>query len=172
MGRCLSCLSTICNINGDQHGKYNLKSIRYGRYGEPTLLALCRLFYQWQGDEGCLRNCVVTRGADNNVITMTLSRSSGWHQCTVKHHTDIINFACMTWNFVRISASLSALCTNINQICHWHCISCKILPNFDVWTISVFMDPQIASLCNDMCCAMCDISITVLVLVCWIWWTN
>ena len=33
-------------------------------------------------------------------------------QCTVKHHTDIINFACMTWNFVRISASLSALCTN------------------------------------------------------------
>ena len=25
--------------------KYNLKSIRYGRYGEPTLLALCRLFY-------------------------------------------------------------------------------------------------------------------------------
>ena len=32
--------------------------------------------------------------------------------CTVKHHTDIINFACMTWNFVRISASLSALCTN------------------------------------------------------------
>ena len=26
--------------------------------------------------------------------------------------TDIINFACMTWNFVRISASLSALCTN------------------------------------------------------------
>ena len=20
-------------------------------------------------------------------------------QCTVKHHTDIINFACMTWNF-------------------------------------------------------------------------
>ena len=33
--------------------------------------------------------------------------------CTVKHHTDIINFACMTWNFVRISASLSALCTNI-----------------------------------------------------------
>ena len=39
-------------------------------------------------------------------------------QCTVKHHTDIINFACMMWNFVRISASLSALCTNINQICH------------------------------------------------------
>ena len=33
--------------------------------------------------------------------------------CTVKHHTDIINFACMMWNFVRISASLSALCTNI-----------------------------------------------------------
>ena len=33
-------------------------------------------------------------------------------QCTVKHHTDIINFACMTWNFVRIPASLSALCTN------------------------------------------------------------
>ena len=59
------------------------------------------------------------------------------HQCTVKHHTDIINFACMTWNFVRISASLSALCTNINQICHWHCISCKILPQFDVRTISV-----------------------------------
>ena len=27
-------------------------------------------------------------------------------QCTVKHHKDIINFACMTWNFVRISASL------------------------------------------------------------------
>ena len=23
------------------------------------------------------------------------------------------------------------------------------------------MDPQIASLCNAMCCAMCDISITV-----------
>ena len=21
------------------------------------------------------------------------------YQCTVKHHTDIINFACMTWNF-------------------------------------------------------------------------
>ena len=58
-------------------------------------------------------------------------------QCTVKHHTDIINFACMTWNSVRISASLSALCTNINQICHWHCISCKILPHFDVRTISV-----------------------------------
>ena len=35
-----------------------------------------------------------------------------WPQCTVKHHKDIINFACMTWNFVRISASLSALCTN------------------------------------------------------------
>ena len=35
-------------------------------------------------------------------------------QCTVKHHTDIINFACMMWNFVRISASLSALCTNFN----------------------------------------------------------
>ena len=35
-----------------------------------------------------------------------------WPHCTVKHHTDIINFACMTWNFVRISASLSALCTN------------------------------------------------------------
>ena len=34
--------------------------------------------------------------------------------CTVKHHTDIINFACMTWNFVRIPASLSALCTNFN----------------------------------------------------------
>ena len=33
-------------------------------------------------------------------------------QCTVKHHTDIINFACMTWNFVRISASLSAQCKN------------------------------------------------------------
>ena len=33
-------------------------------------------------------------------------------QCTVKPYTDIINFACMTWNFVRISASLSALCTN------------------------------------------------------------
>ena len=32
-------------------------------------------------------------------------------QCTVTHHTDIINFACMTWNFVRISTSLSALCT-------------------------------------------------------------
>ena len=58
-------------------------------------------------------------------------------QCTVKHHTDIINFACMMWNFVRISASLSALCTNINQICHWHCISCKILPHFDVRPISV-----------------------------------
>ena len=60
-----------------------------------------------------------------------------YHHCTVKNHTDIINFACMTWNFVRISASLSALCTNINQICHWHCISCKILPHFDVRTISV-----------------------------------
>ena len=58
-------------------------------------------------------------------------------QCTVKHHTDIINFACMAWNFVRISASLSALCTNFNQICYWHCISCKILPHFDVRTISV-----------------------------------
>ena len=58
--------------------------------------------------------------------------------CTVKHHTDIINFACMTWNFVRISASLSALCTNINQIWHWHCNwHCKILPHFDVRTISV-----------------------------------
>ena len=57
--------------------------------------------------------------------------------CTVKHHTDIINFACMTWKFVRISASLSALCTNFYQICHWHCISCKILPHFDVRTISV-----------------------------------
>ena len=57
--------------------------------------------------------------------------------CTVKHHTDIINFACMTWNFVCISASLSELCTNINQIRHWHCISCKILPHFDVRTISV-----------------------------------
>ena len=34
------------------------------------------------------------------------------NQCTVKHHTDIINFACMTWNFVRTPASLSALCTN------------------------------------------------------------
>ena len=34
--------------------------------------------------------------------------------CTVKHHTDIINLICMTWNFVHISASLSALCTNIN----------------------------------------------------------
>ena len=34
----------------------------------------------------------------------------------VKHHTDIINFACMMWNFVRILASLSALCTNIYQI--------------------------------------------------------
>ena len=33
--------------------------------------------------------------------------------CTVKHHTDIINFACMMWNFVRILDSLSALCTNI-----------------------------------------------------------
>ena len=41
-----------------------------------------------------------------------------WHQmrtlvsphspCTVKHDTDIINFAWMTWNFVLISASLSA----------------------------------------------------------------
>ena len=58
-------------------------------------------------------------------------------QCTVKHHTDIINFACMTWNFVGISANLSALCTIINQICHWHCISCKILPHFDVRPISV-----------------------------------
>ena len=38
--------------------------------------------------------------------------SGQWSHCTVKHHTDIINFACMTWNFVRISASLSALCTN------------------------------------------------------------
>ena len=37
-----------------------------------------------------------------------------WH-CTVKHHTDIINFACMTWNFVRIPASLSALCTNFER---------------------------------------------------------
>ena len=35
--------------------------------------------------------------------------------CTVKHHTDIINFACMTWNFVRIPASLSALCTNFER---------------------------------------------------------
>ena len=77
----------------------------------------------------------------------------------MKHHMDIINFACMKWNFVRISASLSALCTNINQIWHWHCISCKILPHFDVRTISatqncrsyVFMDPQIASQCNGRC---------------------
>ena len=52
-------------------------------------------------------------------------------------HCDIINFACMTWNFVRISASLSALCTKIYLICHWLCISCKILPHFDVRTISV-----------------------------------
>ena len=58
-------------------------------------------------------------------------------QCTVKHHTDIINFACMMWNFVRISASLSALCTNFYAICHWHYIPCKILPHFDVRTISV-----------------------------------
>ena len=55
------------------------------------------------------------------VITVDPDPVTG--QCTVKHHTDIINFACMTWNFVRILASLSALCTNINQICHWHCIS-------------------------------------------------
>ena len=40
--------------------------------------------------------------------------ASCW-QCTVKHHTDIINFACMTWNFVRIPASLSALCTNFER---------------------------------------------------------
>ena len=59
------------------------------------------------------------------------------YQCTVKHHTDIINFTCMMWNFVRISASLSALCTSFDQICHWHCISCKFLPHFDVRTISV-----------------------------------
>ena len=37
-------------------------------------------------------------------------------QCTVKHLTDIINFTCMMWNFVRVSASLFVLCTNINQI--------------------------------------------------------
>ena len=60
-----------------------------------------------------------------------------WRQCTVKHHTDIINFTCMMCNFVRVLASLSALCTNFYQICHWHCISCKILPYFDVRTISV-----------------------------------
>ena len=35
--------------------------------------------------------------------------------CTVKHHMDIINFACMMWNFVRISATLSALSTNIDR---------------------------------------------------------
>ena len=70
----------------------------------------------------------------------TAEEAARWgmrHHCTVKHHTDIINFACMTWNFVRISASLSALCTNFYQIWHWHCISCKILPHFDVRTISV-----------------------------------
>ena len=67
-------------------------------------------------------------------FTVSISCCSTLH-CTVKCHTDIINFACMTWNFVCISASLSALCTNFNQ--HWHCISCKILPHFDVRTVSV-----------------------------------
>ena len=47
-------------------------------------------------------------------------------QCTVKHHTDIINFACMMWNFVRISASLSALCTNFN----WFDIGIAFLAKF------------------------------------------
>ena len=53
----------------------------------------------------------------------------------MKHHTDIINFTCMTWNFVRILASLSALCKN--QICRCY----------------VFMDPQTASLCT--VCVLC-----------------
>ena len=57
---------------------------------------------------------------------MAMSSSLSCVQCTVKHHMDIINFACMMWNFVLISASLSALC-----------IYCKILPHFDVRAISV-----------------------------------
>ena len=84
--------------------------------------------------------CPVSRG-----VSGAIGRGSRWgplsvsphSHCTVKHDTDIINFACMTWIFVRISASLSALCTNFDQICHWHCISCKILPHFDVRAISV-----------------------------------
>ena len=47
------------------------------------------------------------------------SETSEVCHCTVKHHTDIINFACMTWNFVRISASLSALCTNFYFYLHF-----------------------------------------------------
>ena len=42
-------------------------------------------------------------------LVLGLIYRSHW---TVKLHTDIINFACMTSKFVRISASLSALCTN------------------------------------------------------------
>ena len=92
--------------------------------------------------------------------------------CTVKHHTDIINFAFVTWNFVRILASLSALCTNINQICHCHCISFKIRPHFDVRTISVAQKtvevvslwtryPQIASLCIAIIVPYCISSVAL-----------
>ena len=63
-----------------------------------------------------LEKCVTT------VTCCSYGHTRGWGDreadsghCTVKHHTDIINFACMTWNFVRIPASLSALCTNFER---------------------------------------------------------
>ena len=77
----------------------------------------------WQLDSVWLVTCegvTIPRVQCHNTIT----RAQSWlsppgnpitPHCTVKHHTDIINFACMTWNFVRIPASLSALCTNFER---------------------------------------------------------
>ena len=77
--------------------------------------------------------------------------------CTVKHHMDIINFACMTWNFVRILASLSALCINFERRKEKFYLRSPFCTPGDqrfcqMWIDSfgayVFINPQIPSLCS------------------------
>ena len=99
------CLNSILNVKAVV-AAFNQEKALVGAFSVITNLRM-----------ELLSSAVSRGGSGEGSTSLTTER---WRRqdrvhCTVKHHTDIINFACMTWNFVRISASLSALCTNFER---------------------------------------------------------